>query len=171
MRMLSVLPTLLARLHDGCNALGYDAKARDRLFSELAMLHAAIAREGLQLRADEALPELPATMRPGHPAQTQDLVGLRPRNVDTAQRPSSPSSQSSPSALPDLRAGDWISFDLPEGRKRLRLTWLSPQGGMYLFANGQGMDALSLTRARLQAKFESGEARLEERRRGAARQA
>lgn len=160
MRMLSVLPTVLARLHEGCDALGYDPRARDRLFSDLAMLHAAIAREGLQLRADEALPELPAAMQPGAPAQAQDLRGLRAEAVDSAER------ASGLSAMPELKAGDWVGFVLPEGRKRLRLTWLSPQGGMYLFTNGQGMDALSLTRSRLQAKFESGEARLEERRRG-----
>lgn len=169
MRMLSVLPTLLARLHEGCNALGYDARARDRLFSELAMLHAAIAREGLQLRADEALPKLPAAMRPGNPPQIQDLGGLRPKTQDSAEGPSSPPAESGPDALPPMRTGDWVNFDLPDGRKRMRLTWLSPQGGMYLFANDQGMDALSLTRARLLAKFESGEARLEERRRGGAR--
>lgn len=166
MRMLSVLPTLLARLHEGCDALGFDAQARDRLFSELAMLHAAIAREGLQLRADEALPKLPAAMRPGNPPRTQDLGGLRPKAQDSAERPSSPSAEPGPDALPPMRTGDWVSFELPEGRKRLRLTWLSPQGGMYLFANAQGMDTLSLTRARLLAKFERGEARLEPRRRG-----
>jgi hypothetical protein len=38
--------------------------------------------------------------------------------------------------------------------------WVSPLGGMYLFTNDQGLDALTLTRARLAERFAAGTARM-----------
>lgn len=152
MKMLRILPTLLARLHEGCTALGLDAKARDRLFADLAMLHAAIAREGLQLQPDEALPELPASLAGDRRVHDKEIKALQPSTM-------TPNAQSGATpVLPELKLGDWVSFTLPKGLKQLKLTWLSPQQGMYLFANAQGLDSLSLTRARLVAKFQTGEA-------------
>lgn len=163
-KLLRILPTLLARLHEGCAAMGYDLRARDQLFATLAMLHAAIAREGLHLKEDEALPGIDTLMRqhdtPREKAEiTAELEALRPTDLG----PDTPAPNGVD--LPELKVGDWVRFTLPEGARRLRLTWVSPQHGMFLFANGQGLHALSLTRARLRAKFEHGEARLEAARR------
>lgn len=155
MKMLRILPVLLARLHEGCTALNYDLMARDRLFADLALLHASIAREGLHLAAGEALPE-PSPATTSDPLAGEREMGLlRPAPVET-ESPSAPLDD-----LPVLRVGDWVSFNQPQGRKRLKLTWLSPQQGMFLFTDPQGTDALSLTRARLRAKFQSREAALD----------
>jgi hypothetical protein len=40
------------------------------------------------------------------------------------------------------------------------LNWISPAGGMYLFGNEQGLDAMTLTRARLTERFAQGLAAL-----------
>lgn len=155
MKMLRILPVLLARLHEGCTALNYDLMARDRLFADLALLHASIAREGLHLAAGEALPEPSPATTSDPQAGEREMGLLRPAPVET-ESPSAPLDD-----LPALRVGDWVSFNQPQGRKRLKLTWLSPQQGMFLFTDPQGTDALSLTRARLRAKFQAREAALD----------
>lgn len=155
LKMLRILPTLLARLHEGCAALNYDLAARDRLFSDLAMLHASIARESLHLAENEPLPVPPAPMPGEGGARDREISQLQPAPVEPAQPAAAGES------MPELRLGDWVRFLLPVGQKRLKLTWLSPQQGMYLFTDPQGSDALSLTRSRLRAKFQSREAALE----------
>lgn len=155
MKMLRILPVLLARLHEGCTALNYDLMARDRLFADLALLHASIAREGLHLAAGEALPEPSPATTSDPQAGEREMGLLRPAPVET-ESPSAPLDD-----LPVLRVGDWVSFNQPQGRKLLKLTWLSPQQGMFLFTDPQGNDALSLTRARLRAKFQAREAALD----------
>lgn len=42
-KMLRLLPSILSRLQEGCNALGLSSPERDPFFERLAMLHAAIA--------------------------------------------------------------------------------------------------------------------------------
>ena len=58
-----------------------------------------------------------------------------------------------------LKVGDRILLNTSEGEKTLYLQWTSPMGGMYLFADEEGFDAVSLTRARLLERLHSGEAR------------
>lgn len=52
-KMLRMLPTLLARLQEGCLALGIPVAERDALFERLALMHAAVAREGLRYQAGQ----------------------------------------------------------------------------------------------------------------------
>ncbi len=144
LHMLRLLPTLLPRLHEVCAALGYDLARRDRLFSTLVMLHAAVARAGLQTRAA-------GQESAGQTSPDAD------RTASTADK--EPSNSVVSTALLALKVGDWLEFSQPEGDKRLRLEWISPQQGMYLFANEQGLDTLSLTRLRLAGRLNAGEIR------------
>jgi hypothetical protein len=66
------------------------------------------------------------------------------------------------SDVPDLDAlkvGGAIFLKTAEGGKTLYLQWVSPMGGMYLFADTEGFDAVSLTRARLVERLRNGEMR------------
>lgn len=157
--MLRALPNLLARLHEGCEALGLPAHERDVMFERLAMLHAAVAREGLHAASPNATSGT-------HPldVEVEDEAG-----VDLSKLPPPP-----PGDVPELRAaevmeghglpglkvGSRISLRVGADDRPMLLNWLSPMGGMYLFTNEQGLDALTLTRARLEAKFRQGEAKL-----------
>lgn len=149
--LLRILPPLLSRLHAGCAALGMELAERDRLFERLAMLHAAIAREGLRAELDA---EGPITQLREADAGAAEDTALR----DLAA-PDLPA-RSGRHPLPALNLGDPVMFRSGGAERRLILTWVSPMRGMYLFANEQGLDALTLTHARLAAKFRDGEARL-----------
>jgi hypothetical protein len=63
-------------------------------------------------------------------------------------------------SLPKLKIGDRLCFRQHDQTKILHLNWISPAGGMYLFGNEQGLDAMTLTRARLAERFAQGLASL-----------
>ncbi len=141
--LLRILPTLLGRLHEGCAALGFELAKRDALFERLAMLHAAIARDGLQyervddgpithLREDESRPGMPGL---------NDLIAPNLPAMDHSV------------AVPTLKLGDQVMFKSEGGDRLLTLTWISPMGGMYMFANELGLEAITLTHSRLEARL------------------
>lgn len=72
-QFLRLLPTLLGRLQDGCDAMGLNAAGRDELFSMLAVLHAAVARPGLQV-AQNAVGQLAPD--PDQAFSEAELAGL-----------------------------------------------------------------------------------------------
>lgn len=157
--MLRTLPNILARLQEGCAALGMPAHDRDPFFERLALLHAAVARAGL--REGDAS----TSIGPGGgeedliTEEVVDIARLPPPSLNFESPPCSLDSMEG-HGLPELNVGSRISLRVGVEDKILRLNWLSPMGGMYLFTNEEGMDALTLTRARLEAKFQQGEARL-----------
>ncbi|MEW5770751.1 MAG: DUF1631 family protein [Pseudomonadota bacterium] len=157
--MLRSLPNLLARLQEGCSALGLPATVRDILFEQLAMLHAAVAREGLQAHKTAHAQDADAAEADGELSTGIDLneLPLPTQSPDGLPRSTSREEQA---PLPELSIGDRISLRVAGEDRPMLLNWVSPMGGMYLFTNEHGLDALTLTRARLEAKFHQGEARL-----------
>lgn len=159
-QFLRLLPTLLGRLQDGCEAMNLDAAECDALFSQLAMLHAAVARAGLQALPDE---EGPIT-RLGGDADME--MGDEELASIGEQAPLVESEESGNEAEPDapgidsLQVGDSLWLNTADGGKTLYLQWASPMGGMFLFADAEGFDAVSLTRARLVERLKTGDAKL-----------
>jgi hypothetical protein len=158
-QFLRLLPTLLARIQDGCDAMNLEEPERDALFSQLAMMHAAVAREGLQALPDEEGPithlGLDADLEMGEEelaSLTLDTPGVEPVEAGVAE--------SEELGIDTLRVGAPIWLNMADGEKKLLLQWVSPMGGMYLFADEGGFDAISLTRARLSERLRAGNARL-----------
>ena len=157
-KMLHMLPTLLARMHEGCAALSIPMPVRDALFERLAMMHAAVARAGLRCLSE---PEAAITHLASGPEldADADLATLTPpRNIPIEFSP--PPTANMPLPMPELKIGDRVRFHLQEQVRILFLNWVSPAGGMYLFNNEQGLDAMTLTRGRLADRFAQGQAAL-----------
>jgi hypothetical protein len=158
-QFLSLLPTLLGRLQDGCDAMNLDAGERDQLFSQLALLHAAVARDGLQAARDAEGP----TTQLGRDADRQfSEAELAALDVETlAVEPIGPAPPPEEAAsIDDLKVGSRARFVIEGQERSLFLQWVSPMGGMFLFADQDGYDAVSLTRARLADKIASAEVTL-----------
>ena len=151
------LPVLLLRLHEGCVALSLDPQQRDTLFARLAMLHAAVARDGLQPNQSGVVT---------HIGEIEDpLVGWRRRFGFSKRHPAEGQAHTnqptkSGSGLTELAIGDQVGFIQNGVETVLILTGRSPMGGMYLFTNKAGLGAKTYTHARLADKFRRGEARL-----------
>lgn len=155
-QLLRLLPTLLERLQDGCDAMQLPTRERDELFGQLAMLHAAVARAGLQADEDE---EGPITRLGSDADMGMDDVELASLAVRSGDMPLGRVVRTDHAdGLENLRVGDVVAFRQAQGEKRLKVHWISPMGGMYLFTDEQGQNAQSLTLVRLAEKFASGEA-------------
>lgn len=158
-KMLRMLPSILARLHEGCAALSIPMVERDMFFERLAMMHAAVARAGLKYPVDQD--QNVTRMGDSADGGTQaDLANLVPAAMSSHPTQYQHGLASHP-ALPDLKPGDHVRFTLGNENRVLKLNWVSPAGGMFMFANEQGLDALTLTRTRLAERFQAGAARLD----------
>ena len=157
-QFLHLLPTLLERLQDGCDAMNLAAGERDGLFSLLALLHAAVARAGLQAAKDAEGPVTQLGRDADMTFSEDQLAGLEAESMSMEAVQVIPPGDTA--GIDALQVGDRVRFHVGAEEKALFLQWISPMGGMYLFADEEGYDAMSLTRARLADKLRRGEAAL-----------
>ncbi len=155
-QMLQMLPTLLARLHEGCAALTIAIPERDAIFTRLAMMHAAVARAGLRC-GNEPEKGLTNIAQASQLYDNADLSQLSPPRRETIEF-AAPPALGAAMPMPELKIGDRVHFRQGIHSRTLSLNWVSPAGGMYLFGNDQGLDAITLTRARLTDRFVQGNA-------------
>jgi hypothetical protein len=162
-RLVTTLPALLARIGAVLQRAGVPAAERDAFFGALVDCHAHAVKAGL--RGIAALPpvepprEVPAGLeREVVPAGDLELeeIRLRPargavRNVFTRT-----------GIWTNLQRGTWVEFARPEGpRIRARLTWISPNKGVYLFTNPlTHKAAVSISPEALAEQMRMGEARM-----------
>jgi len=153
-RLLRLLPILLGRLQEGCAALAMPAQEAEALFKLLAGWHAALARAGLKPNvmsglgaADNTTTDMSASVQ-----HVPAAGGVGHEDAEASEEAVEPSS-----LLDSLQPGVWVTIRCADGDKELCLQWISASGNMYLFADGQGLDALSLTRQRLQDRVARGE--------------
>lgn len=157
-KMLRMLPSILARLQEGCAALSMRSREKDAFFERLAMMHAAVARAGLRYQEKHEACITAIGSVPEDETQA-DLAKLNPHPEPTAASTEHPDHASAPHHdLPAIKPGDRVRFTLAKEDRVLLLNWVSPVGGMFMFANEQGLDALTLTRARLAERFHAGTA-------------
>jgi len=155
-KMLHMLPTLLFRLQEGCVALSISNVERDTLFSRLALMHAAVARVGLRCRnePEKGVTNLTEASRADEKVDLSSLTPPKSMPIELAPPPETGMAM----LMPELKIGDRVRFRQHSKARTLFLNWISPAGGMYLFGNDQGLDAITLTRARLAERFAQGEA-------------
>ncbi len=158
LRLLQLLPLLVERLQDGCEALHLDKTERDIFFANLAMLHAAIVRGGLH--PDTAPAQLSEHLES---SEVEPLSTFAPSagNLAESISPVESPGQDVDATINTLLPGARVGFsDVSIEEKQLVLQWVSPMRGMFLFTDVEGYDAVSLTRARLKEKLVRSEARL-----------
>lgn len=158
-RLLRLVPILLERLQDGCDAMKIDSAERDGLFSQLTMMHAAISREGLQSKAsvDDSATGLAGDAE--LVMSSEELAELD-KDMPSVDSPAVAVTEAEQGELAKIKLGDGLLLRKPDGEKRLYLKWMSPMGGMYLFTDADGFESVSLTRARLLDRLRGGEASL-----------
>ncbi len=157
-QLLGMLPLLLERLQDGCKALKCSPEYNDVFFSHLAMLHAAVVREGLQ-SARSIKPGAAETSQALPPGPAKDMAVAEEAALAAPADGAGAGDPETRGQLLAMEVGDRMIFVVDGEAKILSLQWISPMQGMFLFADDQGLDALSLTRARLAYKLQRGEAR------------
>ena len=166
-RLVSTLPSMLARLGAGLERGGMAPAERDAFFGALVDCHATAVKAGL--RGVAVLPPAPmpapeesegGLAREVVPAGDLQLEEIRLRPARGAQSPRNVFTRTG--IWTNLQRGTWVEFVRPEGtRMRARLTWISPNKGVYLFTNPLSHDAaLSISPEALAEQMRMGDARM-----------
>lgn len=169
LKLISLLPKLLAQLNKGLDSIDADATKRREFFDALVQYHSKALKGEVPVAATEkpavaAVDLTPAITLP----QEGDL--LVTRSVDNGVEVeevilvgASPIWRADDRDLfrqvSDLRRGDWVEFRDDEGNSnRERLTWISPQRGILLFSNHRSAKAISIAPDALARQIRDGKA-------------
>ncbi|HET7729714.1 MAG TPA: DUF1631 domain-containing protein [Usitatibacter sp.] len=164
-RLVTMLPGMLRALQGGFARAGAPLEQREAFFSTLVDCHSHAVKAGL--RGIAALPEVPVPPSRVEPVIERELVpagdiqveeirlkaprGAPARNVFTRT-----------GIWTNLQRGTWVEFRREAGEAmRARLTWISPNKGVYLFTNPvSAAVALSISPEALAEQLRRGEARM-----------
>jgi hypothetical protein len=153
-----VLPHLIKQIGAGFDRVGVTPERRKALFDGLFTLHAGVMRD-TPPPAPERAPAPPVA----HAEPELTSVSMVDGDIELESISLSESIEAAAradSAIEDLRRGDWVEFNQPTDEPlRYRLSWVSPQRGIYLFTNPKAR-ALSVSPDALVVKLERGEARI-----------
>lgn len=166
LKLISLLPGLLARLNQGLASVNTRAEQSNAFF-DLLLPHHAAALKGETLpplpHADNGETNVAALFTP---AADGDLLITR-SNDDGIEVEEVILVGASPvwraddreiyRQVSELKRGDWVEFD--EGRRE-RLNWISPQRGILLFSNHQSAKAISIAPDALARQIRDGAARI-----------
>jgi hypothetical protein len=150
-QLLAKLPTMLATLNKWLDLIKWDDAERQRFFTELAACHASIMRAPLDLSPER-----------------QARIALRAAKHATERRlrkqaaqPPQPQPDEFDARVQTLEDGAWLEFTQPDGvARRLRLAWVSPMRGMYVFATRARQEALTLSCEELAQALRQQQARV-----------
>lgn len=152
------LPVLIRQLTAGFDRIGVPADRRHKLLDALFSLHAASLR-GNEPPPDtriEPEPEVPA--EPEIASQSLDDGEIRVQSISVTTPMLATSTLHDVSAL---KRGDWVEYPQPDGSTiRYRLSWVSPQRGIFLFTNPESPNALAISPEAMSIQLERGEVRL-----------
>jgi hypothetical protein len=164
-RLITMLPGMLKNLHQGLERAEMPAMQRGQFLGELVDCHAAAVRAGL--RGLGVVPEAPPppkvapaaierAMVPAGDIQVEEIrlrapKGAVVRNVFTRT-----------GIWTNLQRGTWVEFVRANAPAlRARLSWISPNKGVYLFTNPlSSTEAVSISPEALAEHMRIGEARI-----------
>ena len=168
LKLISLLPRLLATLNKGLDKSDTLPSQRTAFFDTLVKLHSAALKGEVSEQAlplDTPAAEQVTTITPptegdllvtrtidnGVQVEEIILVGAspawRPDDRDIFQQ------------VNELRRGDWVEFVDEEGNpNRERLNWISPQRGILLFSNHRSAKAISIAPDALAHQIRNGKA-------------
>jgi len=165
-RLVAMLPALLRHVHDGLNRAKTGDAERDAFFGALVDCHAAAVKAGL--RGMAIVPDAPPPPAPIEPVSIEsELIPAGDIQVEEIRLKTSRGSQvrnvfTRTGIWTNLQRGTWVEFTRPSHELvRARLTWISPNKGVYLFTNPMSeATALSVSPEALAEQMRLGQARV-----------
>ena len=165
-RLVGMLPTLLRSLQDGFERGGLSARDRDIFLGELVDCHAAAVKAGL--RGIASLPDVPLPRPVEEPVSIERQIvpadgGLQVEEIRLkASRGVVRNVFTRTGIWTNVQRGTWVEFGgQGEDLTRARLTWISPNKGVYLFTNpASARRAISISPEALAEQMRLGEARI-----------
>ncbi|MBK6630817.1 MAG: DUF1631 domain-containing protein [Betaproteobacteria bacterium] len=170
-QLVNTLPGLLRAMHVGLDVISLAQEQRGRFFDELVALHSAAVKAGLG--GAEVPVQVEASPLPAPVAQysinpegellitriTENDVQIDEVALVGASAAVLTAGDIHLQQVTALGRGDWVEFNQGEGASsRARLSWISPQRGIYLFTNPRSPRATSISREALAYQFRIGTA-------------
>jgi hypothetical protein len=165
-RLVTMLPGMLKRMQLGMERGEMPQQQRDEFLGSLVDCHAAAMKAGVRglavvppAPAPPAQPALPEIERATVPVGDMRIEEIRLR---APREPAVRNVFTRTGIWTHLQRGTWVEFAAAEGvRGRARLTWVSPNKGVYLFTNPfTGAAAVSVSPDALAEQMRRGEARV-----------
>jgi uncharacterized protein DUF1631 len=164
-RLVVMLPAMLRRMHEGFERGKMPASEREAFFGSLVDCHAIAVKAGM--RGLAVLPDASSAPRAEGFSLERAVVPAGDIQVEEI-RLRGPSGGAVLNVFTrtgiwtNLARGTWVELaDAQRGAWRARLTWISPNKGVYLFTNpASGRRALSISPEALAEKMRLGEARV-----------
>ena len=166
LKLISLLPSLLARLNQGLASVNTRAEQSNAFFDRLLPYHAAALKGETPPPPAPHNDEEPNVAALFTPAADGDLLITRSSDDGVEVEEvmlvgASPIWRADDREIyrqvSELKRGDWVEFG--EG-KRERLNWISPQRGILLFSNHQSAKAISIAPDALARQIRDGAARI-----------
>ncbi len=152
------LPVMIKQLTAGFDRVGVPADRRHSLLDALFSLHAASLRGTEPPPESQVTPEPETQVEPEIASQSLDDGEIKVHSISvTAPMLASPTLQD----VSALQRGDWVEYIQADGSAiRYRLSWISPQRGIFLFTNPESPNALAVSPEAMSLQIERGEVRL-----------
>lgn len=153
------LPVLVKQLSVGFDRIGVEVDRRHALLDALFSLHAAALRGSEPPPSrDPAAEPVSAISEPSFSSQALDDGEVRVESISVKLPVYSSVSGHDVEAL---QRGDWVEYLQPDGAAlRYRLSWISPQRGIFLFTNPQSSHALAISPDAMNLQLQRGEVRV-----------
>jgi hypothetical protein len=163
-RLVTMLPAMLRQIHDGLTRADMNDEDRDVFLGALVDCHSMAVKAGL--RGMAIVPEAPAPASPvsQDPTIERQLLPAGDLQVEEIRLKSGPVRNvfTRTGIYTNLQRGTWVEFARSGGTAiRARLTWISPNKGVYLFTNAlSGAIAVSISPEALAEQMRLREARV-----------
>lgn len=167
-RLITMLPGMLRELQGGMESGEFSEEARNAFLGALVDCHANAVKAGM--RGLAALPEVkPVTLAAPKASIERAVIpagDIRVEEIRLRSPANSPAVRNvftRTGIWTNLQRGTWVEFRRDEGASplRSRLTWISPNKGVYLFTNPfEANTAVSITPEALAEQMRVGEARV-----------
>lgn len=161
-RLVQMIPTLLQRMREGLQRIGYPPEMTQRFFDHLITLHKAAVQEGrdaaVQARADAAweeesqfsdsavdmwldgveVQESGYVDFPGLETDVEHVAAPGATQHEEAVAQQLPPGDTEPARDQELRVGTWVEILIKGEWVRAQLTWCSPHATLFMFTSVGG---------------------------------
>jgi hypothetical protein len=163
-RLVAMLPGMLRQLQEGMRRAAMPDDEHDEFLGALVDCHANAVKAGLRGMAVVPEATAPAATAPQDPTIQRRLLPAGDLQVEEIRLKAGPVRNvfTRTGIWTNLQRGTWVEFvRLGGAANRSRLTWISPNKGVYLFTNPlSGSIAVSISPEALAEQMRLGEARV-----------